>query len=134
MLTLSIAFADNPGLDGAAAAALGFAAGQLGVPYLWGGSGPGGFDCSGLTQAAYAQAGRSLPRTAQEQYDAGPPVPTGSAVAPGDLLFFGGGPGAVDHVGIYVGAGEMIDAPHTGSTVRIEDGAWPDLVGATRPG
>ncbi len=133
VLVLSLAFADDPAVTGSAVAAIEFAAGQLGTPYLWGGTGQGGFDCSGLVQAAYQRAGIELPRVAQDQFDAGPPVPDATGVQPGDLLFFGSGADGVDHVGLYVGAGEMIDAPHTGAAVRLEDADWPDLVGATRP-
>jgi cell wall-associated NlpC family hydrolase len=114
--------------------AVAYALAQLGTPYVWGGDGPGGFDCSGLVQAAYAAAGVALPRTAQAQYDAGPPVPTGAPLAPGDLVFFGEGADAVDHVGIVVGSGEMVDAPHTGAVVRGEPYDWPDFLGATSPG
>lgn len=133
VLTLSLAFDADPGASGTVVAVLTFAAGQLGTPYAWGGSGAGGFDCSGLAQAAARAAGIGLPRVAQQQFDAGPAVPSGAPVAPGDLVFFGNGAAAVDHVGIYVGAGEMIDAPHTGALVRFDDAHWPDLVGATRP-
>jgi cell wall-associated NlpC family hydrolase len=110
-----------------------YALAQLGTPYRWGGDGPGGFDCSGLTQAAYAAAGINLPRIAQAQYDAGPPVPAGEPLQPGDLVFFGSGPTGVEHVGIFIGNGEMVDAPHTGAVVRIESDQWPGYVGATRP-
>ncbi len=134
VLTLSLSFQQNPATSGTVVAALSFAAQQLNVPYLWGGTGVGGYDCSGLVQAAFAHAGVILPRVAQDQFDAGPAVPAGSAVEPGDLVFFGNGPSAVDHVGIYVGEGEMIDAPHTGAVVRFDDADWPDLVGATGPG
>jgi cell wall-associated NlpC family hydrolase len=113
--------------------AVNYALAELGVPYAWGGEGAGGFDCSGLTQAAYLAAGVELPRTAQAQYDAGPPVPTGSPLEPGDLVFFGSSQEAVDHVGIVVGPDEMVDAPHTGAVVRIESDQWADYVGATRP-
>jgi cell wall-associated NlpC family hydrolase len=123
----------DPDVGSRPATALQFTAAQLGVPYRWGGSGPSGFDCSGLTQAAYRTAGVALPRVAQEQFDAGPAVPDGTAVQPGDLLFYGPSPVAVEHVGIYVGGGEMIDAPHTGATVREEAAHWSDFVGATRP-
>jgi cell wall-associated NlpC family hydrolase len=71
---------------------------------------------------------------AQDQFDAGPPVTDGSSVEPGDLVFFGSGPAGVDHVGLYVGSGEMIDAPHTGALVRFDSAGWSGLVGATRPG
>jgi cell wall-associated NlpC family hydrolase len=133
VLTLALAMGADPAVSTTVVAALSFAAGELGAPYRWGGTGPGGFDCSGLSQAAYAAAGVSLPRTAQAQFDVGPGVPPGNEVVPGDLLFFGSGSSGVGHVGIYAGAGEMIDAPHTGAVVRIEDAGWPDLVGATRP-
>ncbi|MGH9044373.1 MAG: NlpC/P60 family protein, partial [Acidimicrobiales bacterium] len=123
-----------PALGAVPAEALAFAARQLGVPYHWGGTGPTGFDCSGLTQAAYGAAGVSVPRVAQSQFDQGPPVAAGTEVSPGDLLFFGSSTKTVEHVGIYVGAGEMIDAPHTGAVVREEPGRWEDFVGATRPG
>ncbi|MGH3535483.1 MAG: C40 family peptidase, partial [Pseudonocardiaceae bacterium] len=100
----------------------------------------------GLAQAAYRAAGVTLPRTAQEQFDAGPQLPTGTPLQPGDLVFFGAGPTDVTHVGIYVGTtgGQafMVDAPHTGADVRVE--AFPTAigvswgtdvyVGATQPG
>ncbi len=117
----------------AAAVAVAYALSQLGTPYRWGGEGPGGFDCSGLVQAAYQAAGIELPRTAQQQYDAGPPVPAGQPLQPGDLVFFGTDSRHVDHVGIVVGTGEMVDAPHSGALVRLESLAWPDLLGATQP-
>ncbi|MGH9075608.1 MAG: C40 family peptidase [Acidimicrobiales bacterium] len=103
--------------------AVDWALAQVGTPYVWGGETPGvGFDCSGLVQAAYEAVGISLPRVAQDQFDAGRPVPAGDPLEPGDLVFFGGGPGSIDHVGLYVGTqgGEafMVDAPHTGADVR----------------
>jgi len=116
-----------------ASVAVDFALSELGAPYLWGGDGPGGFDCSGLTQAAYRAAGIALPRTAQAQYDAGPPVPEGDHLQAGDLVFFGNSTAAVEHVGILVSATEMVDAPHSGAFVRVEPFAWPDYLGATRP-
>ncbi len=119
--------------NASAAAAVSYALAQLGTPYLWGGDRPGGFDCSGLVQAAYAAAGIQLPRTAQEQYDAGPPVPAGRPLQPGDLVFFGPDLAHVDHVGILVSATEMVDAPHTGAVVRVEPYQWSDYLGATEP-
>ena len=95
----------------------------LGTPYVWGGSAPGGFDCSGLVQYVYAQLGVSLPRTSEEQATLGTAVPGMAEAQPGDLLFFAGSDGtasAPGHVGIYIGNGQMIDAPYTGTDVRIE--------------
>jgi cell wall-associated NlpC family hydrolase len=103
---------------------------------LWGGESPlSGFDCSGLVQYVYREVGISLPRVAQNQFDAGPPVPTGTTVEPGDLVFFGSGPDDVSHVGMYVGDGLMVDAPHTGAVVRFDRIAGSEpIVGVTAPG
>jgi cell wall-associated NlpC family hydrolase len=126
----ALSFAPGP----AAAAAINYALAQLGTPYVYADESPGvGFDCSGLAQASYRAAGIELPRTAQTQFDAGPRVPAGSPLAPGDLVFFGSSPADITHVGIYLGQGNMIDAPHTGAVVRIEPYGWSDYVGATRP-
>lgn len=127
--------------------AVDWALAQVGTPYIWGGETPGvGFDCSGLVQAAYQVAGITLPRVAQDQYNAGPGLPAGEPLQPGDLLFFGGGTSSVTHVGIYVGVENgqptMVDAPHTGADVRVEafadtpGTAWGSdiYLGATRPG
>ena len=108
----------------------------LGTPYVWGGENPNvGFDCSGLVQWVYAKAGLNLPRVAQDQYNAGPHLPAGAELYAGDLVFFGTGPRGVEHVGIYVGHGQMVDAPHTGADVRVDDvvGFSPAYIGATRP-
>jgi len=119
--------------DTAGAVAVDWALAQVGTPYVWGGETPGvGFDCSGLVQAAYKVAGVTLPRVAQDQYDQTTKLTLDDPLTPGDLLFFGGGPSDVTHVGIYVGNGQMVDAPHTGADVRVESyGRWTDLVGAT---
>jgi cell wall-associated NlpC family hydrolase len=102
---------------------------QVGTPYVWGGETPGvGFDCSGLVQAAYQEAGITLPRVAQDQFDAGPELPPGASLEPGDLVFFGGGPTDIEHVGVVVAPGVMVDAPYTGADVR-ED-TFPTSVGA----
>lgn len=87
----------------------------LGVPYVWGGASPSGFDCSGLVMYVYAQIGIHLPHGATMQQAMSTPVPLGS-LQPGDLVFFGG-PSFSHHVGIYVGGGMMINAPHTGAVV-----------------
>jgi cell wall-associated NlpC family hydrolase len=116
-----------------ASSAVSYALARLGTPYLWGGDGPGGFDCSGLVQAAYAAAGLQLPRTAQAQYDAGPGIPAGQPLQAGDLVFFGPNTGNITHVGLLINPTEMIDAPHTGASVRIEPYHWNDYLGATRP-
>jgi peptidoglycan DL-endopeptidase CwlO len=119
--------------SGGAAAAVAAAESQLGVPYVWGGETPGvGFDCSGLTQWAWGEAGVSIPRTAQDQFDAIPQVSL-SDLEPGDLLFWGYGTGDIYHVAMYVGGGEVIQAPETGEDVSISP-IWDDqLVGAGRP-
>jgi hypothetical protein len=119
VLVLADSLLDDPALPSVPATAIAYAAAQLGVPYRWGGEGPGGFDCSGLTQAAYRSAGVSLPRVAQDQFGAGPPAPAGRP-APGDLVFFGRSTAQVGHVGLVVADGLMIDAPHTGAVVRVE--------------
>jgi peptidoglycan DL-endopeptidase CwlO len=96
----------------------------LGVPYVWGGASPSGFDCSGLAMYCYAQVGISLSHGATDQQRASHPVPL-NALLPGDLVFFGSASYS-HHVGIYVGGGQMIDAPHTGAVVRYDSigGAW----------
>ena len=126
------AVGDTPVSPGAEVA-LAWAMGRVGTPYLWGGVGPRGFDCSGLTQAAYRAAGVMLPRVAQQQFDAGPHVDAGAPLHPGDLVFFGSSRAAVDHVGMALGQGDMVDAPHRGASVQIER-IWSNgYVGATRP-
>src|SRR5439155_504211 len=91
----------------------------LGVPYLWGGESPAGFDCSGLVQYVYGQLGVDLPRTAAEQARAGQPVAGLADARPGDLLAFGD---PVDHIGIYAGNGLMVVAPKTGDVVKVQAG------------
>ncbi|MDX6268368.1 MAG: peptidoglycan DL-endopeptidase CwlO [Frankiales bacterium] len=119
-----------------AAAVLAFAQAQLGKPYLWGATGPGAFDCSGLTGAAYAAAGLPLPRTSREQWYAGPHVALGQ-LEPGDLLFWASDladPSTIHHVALYAGNGLMVAAPHTGDVVRVQPVYLDGYIGAVRPG
>ena len=95
---------------------LAYASNFLGVPYVWGGSSPSGFDCSGFTQYVYAHFGVSLPRVSESQQNVGTLVSRAN-LQPGDLVFFGS---PAHHVGIYVGNGNMINAPHTGDVVKIQ--------------
>jgi cell wall-associated NlpC family hydrolase len=114
----------------AALIAVQFALSQVGIPYRWGAEDPGvAFDCSGLAQAAWAAADVKLPRVAQDQFDAGPLLPGGLPLEPGDLVFFGPPGAGVTHVGLVVdGSGQMVDAPHPGAAVRVE--SFPSTVGA----
>jgi cell wall-associated NlpC family hydrolase len=105
---------DGPA-SGQAAAAVEFAYAQLGKPYVYGGSGPSSFDCSGLTMESWAAAGVSLPRTAADQQAALPAVSIGD-LEPGDLVFYGD---PAYHTAIYIGGGQIIQAPHTGTVVQI---------------
>jgi cell wall-associated NlpC family hydrolase len=118
-------------------AALQFAFNQLGKPYQFGATGEAGFyDCSGLTLRAYQAGGLQLPRTAAQQWNAGPHVLDPSAVQPGDLVFYANdlaNPATIHHVGIYIGAGNMINAPHTGAVIRIQPAFRGDYIGAVRP-
>jgi cell wall-associated NlpC family hydrolase len=93
---------------------VGIAMQYLGIPYVWGGSSPGGFDCSGFVMYVYAQVGVSLPHNAAAQYGSGVPV-SQDQLQPGDLVFFDG----LGHVGIYIGGGQFIHSPHTGDVVKI---------------
>jgi cell wall-associated NlpC family hydrolase len=96
----------------------------LGVPYQWGGTNPAtGLDCSGLVQRVYSDLGVQLPRTSEEQAQVGTPVASLADAQPGDLVFFAGSDGTASspgHVGIYIGNGMMIDAPHTGTDVQVQ--------------
>jgi cell wall-associated NlpC family hydrolase len=103
---------------------------QVGKPYQWGASGPDSYDCSGLTMWAWAKAGVSLPHNSGAQYAATPRVSQGDW-APGDLLFFGS---PIHHVAMYIGNGQMVSAPYTGSYVQVVSAFRSDYVGAGRPG
>ncbi|MFE9923001.1 NlpC/P60 family protein [Streptomyces sp. NPDC005774] len=128
--------ADLPGLpgpDGAvvsgrAAAAVAAARSALGKPYAWGANGPSGFDCSGLTQWSYAQAGVALPRTSQAQRYAGTQVPLSQA-RPGDLVVYRADAG---HVGMYMGNGQVIHAPYPGAPVRYDPVGMMPVSSVTR--
>ena len=101
---------------------------QLGTPYVWAGSAPGGFDCSGLVMWAYAQVGVSLPHSSYAQYGYGVPVSRDQLQA-GDIVFFDG----LGHVGIYIGGGQFVHAPHTGDVVKIsslDEAGTPPLTSA----
>ncbi len=116
-----------PAPSGGASAAIAYAQAQLGKPYIYAGVGPAGYDCSGLTMMAWAQGGVSMAHGSQSQYDSFPKVPI-SQLQPGDLVFFGVSGPANHHVGLYVGNGTMIEAPHTGAYVRYSSIYRPDLV------
>jgi cell wall-associated NlpC family hydrolase len=110
------------------------AASRVGAPYVWGATGPNSFDCSGLVLWSFAQIGIHMPRVAAEQFFAGPHVPYRDA-RPGDLLFWHydpTDPTDVDHVAIYVGNGQMIEAPHTGDVVKLVPVPRDHMAGVVR--
>ncbi|MFD7220856.1 NlpC/P60 family protein [Streptomyces sp. NPDC059892] len=112
-----------------AAKVLSFARAQKGKPYVWGATGPSSYDCSGLTQAAWKEAGVELPRTTWDQVKAGTRVAT-EDLLPGDLVFFYDD---ISHVGIYIGDGMMIHAPKPGANVREESIYYMPIYGSVRP-
>ena len=119
-----------------AAIAIQFAYTQLGKPYVWGAEGDNFYDCSGLMQRAYKDAGVQLPRTSREQWYAGARVLDPGHLQPGDLVFGAknlSDPSTIYHVGMYIGAGNMIVAPFTGAVVRIQPMIRNDYIGAVRP-
>jgi cell wall-associated NlpC family hydrolase len=107
-----------------------FAYDSLGKPYVFGAAGPGSYDCSGLTLAAYRQVGVSLPHSARRQFALGPKVPR-SDLMPGDLVYFYSD---LHHVGVYIGNGKVIHAPQPGESVKISPVDVMPYAGATRPG
>jgi cell wall-associated NlpC family hydrolase len=118
------------GTAGAAAAHL--ATKFLGTPYVWGGESPKGFDCSGLLQYVWSQKGVHIPRVTYDQWRAGRPVGK-RQLQPGDAVFFHMGPKGPEHVGMYIGHGKFIEAPHRGANARISRLAGRgDFVGARR--
>jgi len=123
---------DTPAASPAAAKAVKFAVNQIGKPYVWAATGPSAYDCSGLTMAAWASAGVTIPRDTYEQWAALPHI-SSSSIQPGDLLYYDG----IGHVAMYVGNGYIIDAPQPGMNVeRIPmDTSWyvDNFDGAARP-
>ena len=121
----------------AARKAVAVALAQLGSPYVWGASGPGSFDCSGLTSFAYAAAGITIPRVSRAQFAAYASRPVDLLhLVPGDLVFFADTPTApstIHHVGMYIGNGLMVEAPHTGAVVRTSSIWRSTYAGAVRP-
>ncbi len=118
-----------------AARATAFALAQVGKPYQWAATGPGSFDCSGLTQAAYRSAGLAIPRVAAAQWSSGQHVDLGD-LQRGDLVFFAydhQNPTTIHHVGMYLGDGLMVEAPFTGADVRVSSIGRSDYIGAVRP-
>jgi cell wall-associated NlpC family hydrolase len=123
-----VSYTYNGPASGRAAAAIQFALAQRGKPYVSGGTGPNAYDCSGLTQAAYKAAGVGIGRTTWDQVKDGVAV-SQSDLRPGDLVFFYSG---ISHVGIYLGNGEIVHAPHTGATVEIAPMSWMPFAAARR--
>jgi cell wall-associated NlpC family hydrolase len=115
--------------SGSAAAAVAFAYAQVGEPYVWAAAGPDSWDCSGLTMAAWAQAGVSLPHSSSMQLSSGTSV-SQSELQPGDLVFFYS---PVSHVGLYVGGGQLVHATHPGDVVSVDPISIMPFAGAVRP-
>ncbi|HYX44700.1 MAG TPA: NlpC/P60 family protein, partial [Acidimicrobiales bacterium] len=122
-----------PPASSGAAAAVAEAQRQLGKPYVYGAAGPNSFDCSGLMLWAWRAGGVSLSHSALAQYHETTRVPL-NAIQPGDILFFGSSVSGIHHNAMYVGNGQMIEAPHTGLNVRYRAMGRSDLVGVGRPG
>jgi cell wall-associated NlpC family hydrolase len=116
------------GASGSAAAVVAYVRAQVGKPYCWGGSGPGCFDCSGLTMMAWRQAGVALPHSSAAQYNVGRRI-SASELQPGDLVFYYS---PISHVSVYIGGGQRISATHTGDYVRVQS-LGSGIVGYARP-
>jgi cell wall-associated NlpC family hydrolase len=116
------------GGGGSASAVVAYARAQVGKPYCYGGSGPGCFDCSGLTMMAWRQAGVSLPHSSSAQYNVGRRISSGE-LRPGDLIFYYS---PITHVSVYIGNGQRISATHTGDYVRVQS-LGTSIVGYARP-
>jgi peptidoglycan DL-endopeptidase CwlO len=125
--------------QGVAQAAIQFALGEVGKPYVWGATGPATYDCSGLIMRAFQAAGINLPRVSRQQFYSGGHVPVAQS-QPGDLLFYAtdrNDPATIHHVVLYLGEGRMVEAPYSGEQVRVQPVPWnyAELVPlATRPG
>lgn len=123
--------ANIPSVSGLAGVAIQAAMGQLGVPYRYATSNPGvSFDCSGLTHYAWGQAGVYLPRNSRAQAAATPRIPA-AAAQPGDLIFYYS---PISHVGIYLGGGQLVHAPNSGTTVKVASVSWGKVTAVGRPG
>ena len=123
-------------LSGSGSAVVQAASKYLGVPYAWGGTNPAtGLDCSGLTQQVFSDLGISLPRTSSQQATSGRPVASLAEAQPGDLVFFDYSPSrpGVDHVGIYIGNGQMIAAPQEGESVQVQKVGTPTVIRRVLP-
>ena len=128
---LPAGYALPPGTPQAVQTAISYAVAQLGKPYIWGGTGPAGYDCSGLVMMAYQAAGIDIPRTTYQQVDTGTAVYSVSQLQPGDLLFTAGSDGSNSnpgHVGMYIGDNLVIQAPQTGEDIMLTPlaGYWQE--------
>jgi cell wall-associated NlpC family hydrolase len=123
------------GTTAGAAQSVAYARKQIGKPYLWAADGPASFDCSGLVMMAWRQSGVSLPHWSVAQYAAGKKISLAN-IRPGDMVFFASDLTeyrSIQHVGLYIGNGQMIEAPFTGSFVRVSSINRASLFGASRP-
>ena len=133
----AVGLVNTGGVSRLALLAIQAAQSQIGKPYMYGAAGPDSWDCSGLTQWAFAQAGVVIPRTAADQYAAVPTKVALGAIQPGDLLFWATDttdPTTIHHVAIYVGNGMMLAAPHAGTNVQVEPVYLDGYIGAVRVG